>query len=145
MAALMTGSSDSARDCVQETFVRLLGAVVNNRNGTLRAYLSTIVYRLALNENARQGRRARLQVVESVSSDVSPLDEALAHEQQREVARVIRMLPEHHRDILVLRLHGGHSYEEIAEMTGVSLGTVKSRIFYAVKSARKELKKRGVV
>jgi DNA-directed RNA polymerase specialized sigma24 family protein len=47
--------------------------------------------------------------------------------------------------VLVLRLHGGHSYEEIARMTGVSLGTVKSRIFYAVKSVQKELRKRGVI
>jgi RNA polymerase sigma factor (sigma-70 family) len=63
----------------------------------------------------------------------------------REVVRAIRMLPDHLRDVLVLRLHGGHSYEEIAEMTGISLGTVKSRIFYAVKSTRNELKNRGVV
>ena len=145
MAALMTGSTDAARDCVQETFVRLLSAVVTHQRGTLRAYLSTIVYRLALKENVRQGRRTPLQAAESASSDPSPLDQTLVDEQQREVARVIRMLPGHHRDILVLRLHGGHSYEEIAEITGVSLGTVKSRIFYAVKSVQRELKNRGVV
>ena len=145
MAVLMTGSPDAARDCVQETFVRVLSAVVRDHSGSLRAYLSTIVYRLALNENARQSRQTPMQASESASPDPSPLDEALANERQREVARVIRMLPDHQRDVLILRLHGGHSYEEIAEMTGVSLGTVKSRIFYAAKSARKELKNRGAV
>jgi RNA polymerase sigma-70 factor (ECF subfamily) len=145
MAALMTGSPDAARDCVQETFVRVLNSIVHHQSGSLRAYLSTIVYRLALNENMRQTRRTSLGATEPASPDPSPLDQALANERQREVARVLRTLPDHHRDILILRLHGDHSYEEISEITGLSIGTVKSRLFYAVKSARAKLKKRGMV
>ena len=145
MASLMTGSPDAASDCVQETFVRVLNAVVDHKSGSLRAYLSTIVYRLALKENVRQRRRTPVNASECASLDLSPLEEALANEQQREVARAIRMLPDHHRNVLILRLHGGHSYEEIAEITGVTLGTVKSRVFYAVRSARNELKKRGAL
>jgi RNA polymerase sigma-70 factor (ECF subfamily) len=145
MAALMTGSADIAQDCVQETFVRVLQSATTHERGTLRAYLSTIVYRLALKENSRQTRRPRLRSVEPPSSDPSPLDATIADERHREVARVIRDLPDHHREILILRLHGEHSYEEIAEITGIPVGTVKSRIFHAVKSARLELRKRGVL
>jgi RNA polymerase sigma-70 factor (ECF subfamily) len=145
MAALMTGSTDAARDCVQETFIRVLSSAVHHQSGSLRAYLSTIVYRLALKENTRQSRRANLGATEPASPDPSPLDEALADERQREVARVLRTLPDHHRDILILRLHGDHSYQEISEITGLSLGTVKSRLFYAVKSAKSRLKNRGLV
>lgn len=145
MSALLTGSTDAARDCVQETFVRVLNSVVHNREGSLRAYLSTIAYRLALKEHTRLRRLAYAGDVEPASPDPSPLDEAIAEERQREVARVIRGLPAHHREIIVLRFHGDHSYEEIAEITGLPLGTVKSRIFHAVKSARSEMKKRGVI
>ena len=144
MAALMTGSTDAARDCVQETFVRVLSSVVHHQSGTLRAYLSTIAYRLALKENIRRSRLAPHGALEPASPDPSPLDEAIADEQQREVARVLRALPAHHREILILRLHGDHSYEEISEITGLPLGTVKSRIFHAVKLARTNMKKRGV-
>jgi RNA polymerase sigma-70 factor (ECF subfamily) len=145
MAALMTGSTDAAHDIVQETFLRIHSVVKEQYHGSFRAYLSTIVYRLALKENILRRRNTPITGIEPESSDPSPLEMALADERQREVAGVLRSLPEHHRDILIMRLHGEHSYEEIAEMTGVSLGTVKSRIFYAVKATRRELKKRGVL
>ena len=145
MAALITGSTDAARDCVQETFVRVLSSVVHHQTGTLRAYLSTIVYRLALKETIRLQRLAPSGTLEPVSPDPSPLDNAIADERQREVARVLRALPAQHREILILRLHGENSYEEIAEIMGLPLGTVKSRIFNAVKQARSMMKRRGAV
>lgn len=144
-AALLTGSTDAARDCVQETFVRVLHSVVHHHGGSLRAYLSTIAYRLALKENVHLRRRAAAGDVDTAAPDPSPLDLVIAEERQRAIVGVIRGLPSHHREILVLRLHGGHSYEEIARITGLPLGTVKSRIFHAVKSARAEMKKRGVI
>jgi RNA polymerase sigma-70 factor (ECF subfamily) len=48
------------------------------------------------------------------------------------------------REILALRYFGGHSYEEIAEITEVPIGTVKSRIFYAIKVCQEKLRERGV-
>jgi RNA polymerase sigma-70 factor (ECF subfamily) len=145
MAALMTGSTDTAQDIVQETFLRLLNRSREYYEGSFKAFLSTIVYRLALKENILRQRKKPLSEMDPQSPDSSPLEEAVSDERQREVAEVLQSLPEHHRDILLLRLYGERSYEEIAEMTGISLGTVKSRIFYAVKATRKELKKRGVL
>jgi RNA polymerase sigma-70 factor (ECF subfamily) len=145
MAALMTGSTDAAQDIVQETFLRLLNGSRDYYKGSFRGFLSTIVYRLSLKENISRQRRKPFSEIEPRSPDPSPLELAVSDERQREVAGVLRSLPEHHRDVLILRLYGDRSYEEIAEMTGVSIGTVKSRIFYAVKAIRKELKKRGVL
>ena len=145
IAALMTGSRDAAHDCVQEAFVRILRADIRHRDGSLRAYLSTIVYRLALKENIRRNKHASLPGDSPESLDLSPLDSTLADERQRGVRRVLESLPGVQRDVLVLRLHGGHSYEDIAGITGVSIGTVKSRMFYAVKAAQKELRKRGLI
>ena len=145
MAALMTGSADSARDCVQETFLRILNSAVHDRSGSFRAYLSTITYRLALKEKMRLNRLVSPGAMEPASPDPSPLDAVITDERQREVARVLLALPAHHREILILRLHGEHSYEEIAEIAEIPLGTVKSRVFHAVKSARIQMKQRGVV
>jgi len=143
MAALLTGSPDAARDCVQETFSRLLHAVIRHRRSSLNAYLSTITYRLAVREHLRVVKMDG--VTEPSASDPSPLERVIADERQREVSRVLQTLQPAHREILVLRFYGEHSYEEIAAITGVPLGTVKSRIFHAVKSARIELNRRGVV
>jgi len=144
MAALIVGSTDAARDCVQETFVRVLRSTVHHQTGTLQAYLSTIAYRLALKESIRLRRLVPQGSPEAASPGPSPLEDAIAGERQREVARALQSLPPRHREILILRLHGEHSYEEIAEMTGLPLGTVKSRIFYAVRQIRTMMKKRGV-
>jgi RNA polymerase sigma-70 factor (ECF subfamily) len=143
MTALMTGSTNAARDCVQETFVRILNSAVHPQAGSVDAYLSTIAYRLALKEILRLRRLSHSDTMEPVSPDPSPLDHAIADERQREVAQALRELTSQHREILILRLHGGHTYEEIAEITGLPLGTVKSRIFNAVKQARTLMKNRG--
>ena len=144
MTALMTGSADAAHDCVQETFVRALNSAIHHHQGSLRTYLSTIAYRLALTERARRNRLGAIEELDPRSPDPSPLDNAIANEREREVARMLQALPAHFREILILRLHGEHSYEDIADITGLPLGTVKSRIFYAVKAARLEMKKRGM-
>jgi RNA polymerase sigma-70 factor (ECF subfamily) len=44
------------------------------------------------------------------------------------IDRAVEQLPEHHRVVFVLREMEGKTYEEIAEITGVNLGTVKSRL-----------------
>jgi len=145
MGALITGSADSAKDLVQETFLRVVNHAPERRDGTLRAYLSTIAFRLALKEKERFRRDLHEMGEDLPATDASPLESTVRSEEEREVLKVLTALPETQREILVLRFYGEHSYEEIAQMTGLPVGTVKSRIFYAVKASQKELRKRGVL
>jgi RNA polymerase sigma-70 factor (ECF subfamily) len=142
-AFLITGSSAVAQDLVQESFIEIYRRAPVHRNGSLGAYLSTTVYHLALKEKKRSGRMVPIDRFDPDSLDESPLVDVLKGERDRAVTRAIRSLDSGHRDILILRFYGGHSYPEIARMTGLPLGTVKSRIFYAVKSCRKRLKEKG--
>jgi len=144
LAAMMTGSPDAARDCVQEAFVRLLHAQIRHHEGSVRTYLSTIVFRLAVKEDARQ-KRSDVYVPETSSGDPDPLQLALRTEEEREVARALCSLTQQHREVLVLRFYGDHSYDEIAALTSVPIGTVKSRIFNAVKAVRAQLQERGAL
>jgi len=66
-------------------------------------------------------------------------------ETDRLIVRAIHMLAIEHREVLTLRFFGGHSYEEIARMMEIPIGTVKSRIFYAMKTCREKLKEQGVL
>jgi len=129
---------------VQETFIRALNAELKNTVGTVQGYLATIAYRLALKETKRARRNVELNEFDQLDQKPNPLDIVLINERDRLVADAIRSLDVDHRDALVLRFYGGHSFDEIAGLLKIPPGTVKSRVFYAVKSCRQLLREKGV-
>jgi RNA polymerase sigma-70 factor (ECF subfamily) len=145
LALLIVGSGAAADDIVQETFVRALRADIAHRRGTVGGFLGTIAYRLAIKEARRTDRADRLDGIDIPDPAQDPLDTLLTNERDRLVAETIRSLDTPHRDVLLLRFYGGHSYEEISDLTETPLGTVKSRIFYAVKTCRERLREKGVI
>ncbi len=145
LALLITRSGAAAEDVVQETFVRALRATIKDTSGTVHGLLGTIAYRLALKEAQRMRRYVSLDKLERSDYGESPMEQLLKDERQRFIARAIGSLNAEHRDVLLLRCYGGHSYEEIARLLDVPIGTVKSRIFYAVKSCREILRRKGVL
>jgi RNA polymerase sigma-70 factor (ECF subfamily) len=145
LALLITGSADSAHDVVQETFLRAFRAEINNFKGSVRGYLGTIAYRLALKEIKQEKRKIQLEGQNLIDERHNPLDHILENERDRQIAETIKSLDPEHRDVLTLRFYGGYSYDEIARLLQIPIGTVKSRIFYAVKTCREILKKKGVL
>ncbi|MCF7810909.1 RNA polymerase sigma factor [bacterium] len=144
VAMLITGSLSSAQDAAQEAFIRLINVREQNHDGSFNAYITRITYNFALKEKARLFRLQSLDNVD-VPDDSNPIGDALKNEKDKTLADAIQSLTDDHKDILVLRLYGELSYEEIAAELDVPLGTVKSRIFYAVKTCREELRKRGIL
>jgi len=145
LTALITGSIDAAKDIAQETFFRLLRVRQQHDEGNFKAYVSTIAFRLALKEKARVRRAKHAENPESPGDTPSPLETVVQAEEQKQIVRVIQLLPDHYREIIVLRFYGEQSYEEMAETLAIPIGTVKSRIFYAVKACREQLEKRGML
>jgi len=144
LALFITGSGAAADDIVQETFVRALRAKIKHTKGTVQGFLSTIAYRLALKEAKRTSRHIKIGDIDLPHQGESALDKVLEDERDRLVAEAIRNLDAKHRDVLILRFYCGYSYEETAEILEIPLGTVKSRIFHAVKSCREILRQKGV-
>jgi len=144
-AFLVTGSLATAKDLVQEAFLRLLRCQPQHQRGSFKAYLATIAFRLALKEKARAQRHTDIDNFEFSDQAVSPLDTVLRKERDRQLAAVITALPDHHRLVLVLRFYGEHSYEEIARILELPLGTVKSRLFNAVQACRHGMREKGIV
>lgn len=145
LALMLTGSPEFAQDAAQEAFVRLLKANPHPERGTLRGYLTTIVYHFALKEHRRTGRYQDIESHSLEDESPSALEQIVRSERERLVVRAIRALDDAHRTTLALRFYGNHTYEEIASLTSVPLGTVKSRLFYAVKQCREWLKEKGVL
>jgi RNA polymerase sigma-70 factor (ECF subfamily) len=130
----MTRSQEDARELTQETFLSAYQAIARWRPD---AALSTWLFRIARNQALDRLRRA--QRVEFVTFDEAqladipastPTPEAALQARQRIKALedALARLTVEHREILLLRDIEEMPYEDIAEVLGISLGTVKSRI-----------------
>jgi len=133
---------EEAVDLAQETFVRVYFAI--DRYHTQFAF-STYIYRIATNlaiSEIRRRKRRRLlsltglfqneadEAVEFQPPDQKPLADTVMVDEERDqtIARAIAALPEKYRIPIILRDIEGRSYDEVADIMGLGLGTTKSRI-----------------
>ncbi len=145
---------EEAVDLAQETFVRVYFAL--ERYHTEYAF-STYIYRIATNlaiSELRKRKRRNLvsltgffQYGDDEEEDFQPVDpkvlpdaDLVENEQSRMIAKAIATLPEKYRAPIVLREIEGKSYEEIAVILELGLGTTKSRISRARGLLKEKLK-----
>ena len=125
--------SDGADDLLQETFVQALrrprraGETVSPR-----AWLFGIARHVGI--SAFRRTKVMGQLPESVAAKVAQVDQRLA-----EMRQAIAKLPQETRETLELRLADDLSYEEIAVVLEIPVGTVRSRLHNAVKKLREEM------
>jgi DNA-directed RNA polymerase specialized sigma24 family protein len=128
--ATITGSTESARDAVNEAFVRALRSRSQFRGGSLAAW----VWRIAVNA-AREQRRSDERAALNGSLDPAPLHPG----RHPEVAEAIRTLPPRRRLVVFLRYFADFSYAEIAEALEISEGTVAATLSEARAALREPL------
>jgi len=134
----LTGSEAAAEDVTQECFLALLdGAAYDPQHGALRTYLLGIARHRAIRRVRALERDS--EDTEDAPDTIDPLGELLAAERTEMVCRAVATLPLPQREALVLFEYEELSMEEIAEVTGVEVGAVKSRLFRARESLRKRL------
>jgi RNA polymerase sigma-70 factor (ECF subfamily) len=138
----LIGDRERAEDLVQETFIRVYKHIRRfDRTKKFSTWVYTIASNLAKNELRNRSRNPIVlfqHIVKDWEDDHKPLefidnsqrpDDLFMRRHLKEVIdRAVEKLPAHHRIVFVLRETEGKSYEEIAEITGCSLGTVKSRL-----------------
>ncbi len=150
----LTGNHADAQDLAQEVFVR---AYTNLKSFRQEAGLGTWLHRIAINQWANMQRRQKFtnlvslddpvqtesgdlaRTVASADQDGDPAGALEEKELQSAVQQALRSLSEEYRTVLVLREIEGYSYEEIAEIAGCSLGTVKSRLSRARQALREKM------
>ena len=149
------GREEDARDVCQETFLRAFRALPGFRG---QAKFSSWLYRIALNlcrDWMRRERRARLV---QPPEDVDLMELAVAAEpsesieelvsrkdQARVVERAMAILSEEQRTAIVLKEYHGLTFQEIADVVGCPLSTVKTRLYQGLTVLRRELAKGGRV
>jgi RNA polymerase sigma-70 factor (ECF subfamily) len=135
----LIGSAADAEDAVQEAFLGLLrpGCAYDAERCGIRTYLFGAVRNQCL-KRLRQGSRTQNRERERADGP-TPETEALRGEIAEAVARAITALPETQREVLILAHYEQLPLAEIAEITGLEIGAVKSRLQRARATLREVL------
>ena len=145
-AYLITGDREEAKDVLQEVFVAVWKwrHTYNPQKGEFATWL----HRITLNKCSKKRRKRRvifssLEEEENIgyypNTENLPEDIIISREEYERLMKALSSLDTKHRSVLVLRFFNELSYDQIASIVGISLGTVKSRIHYALKALREEL------
>jgi RNA polymerase sigma-70 factor, ECF subfamily len=151
LAYRVIGREEDARDVVQETFLRAFRALPGFKG---QAKFSSWLYRIALNlcrDWIRRQRRAPvMQAPEGVelvdlASERGPVESIEDLVSRRELSEVVadamKLLPDEQRTAIILKEYHGMTFQEIADMQGCPLSTVKTRLYQGLSVLRRHLEK----
>ena len=132
----MVPDRDQASDCVQEAFFSAYRNMRSFRGGSVRSWLSRIAINAAMDIQRLRKRRPADPYPEleddswqpPADASADPVTTSLTSERHRALNDALAQVTDDQRTAIVLYDVEGYDYGEIASMTGVSLGTVKSRI-----------------
>src|SRR6266536_1536212 len=153
LAYRVIGREEDARDVCQETFLRAYRALPGFRG---QAKFSSWLYRIALNLCRDWMRRERRQPIVQLPEDVDVMELAAARgpsesiedrvarqDLTRIVERAMALLPEEQRTAIGLKEYQGLTFQEIADLQGCPLSTVKTRLYQGLTVLRRELARAG--
>lgn len=150
----MVGDYEAALDLTQEIFLKVYGSLGRYRS---EYKFSTWIYKIAHNAAIDHLRRCSIRAQPMVKEadgnqyelglegeSQSPERESERMERRREIESVVHALPAAYRELIILRHSQDLTYEEIVEVTGLPLGTVKNRLFRAREMMRNQFVERGI-
>jgi len=150
----MVGNYESALDLTQEIFIKVYSSL---RRYRAEFKFSTWIYKIAHNsavDHLRRNTTREQSLVMGSEGDhfdmpvecgrLSPEQESERKERRVEIESVVRTLPANYRELIILRHSQDLSYEEIVEVTGLPLGTVKNRLFRAREMMRVQFVEKGI-
>jgi RNA polymerase sigma-70 factor (ECF subfamily) len=153
VAYRLLGQEADALDAVQDGFIKALTHLSGFRGqSSFKTWLLRVVSNAALDLGRKRGRRETLSLDAAPANDprVGPpltfQDPTCGLEQadlRRLLDEALATLPEAQRRTFVLHADGELSYREVAEVLGISIGTVMSRLFYARQKLRAYLARRS--
>ena|SRR6266436_91089 len=136
----LSGNENDACELTQETFARLLAKGGQLRDGSkVKSWLFTTLYRVFLGWKSRERRLPHLEI-SSVEHELPPIAAELVDTMERDTVReALLEIDERYRTPLTLYYLEEHSYEEIAELLEIPIGTVMSRLSRAKALMREAL------
>jgi len=137
------GDNNYAEDLTQKTFLRLYGY---RQRYQPKAKLKTFIYLLArrvwIDHCRAEGRRreGNEQLLEQAELERDSREQPLLDGARERVRQALQGLSEEMRTVVVMSIYQGFKYREIADIMEIPLGTVKTRMYHALKKIEKELR-----
>lgn len=141
-AARLTGSTESARDVVQETFLRLCRADRTEVEPHLAQWLFTVCRNRALEIARKETRMKTLTAVDAGETLSTEPSQAAQIEQRETLSRVLRLmdtLPVNQQEVVRLKFQSDLSYRDIATITGLSVTNVGYLLHTAIQKLRERM------
>lgn len=146
----MCANQEDAQDCLQEAMLRIYRSISGFKG---QSSFSTWIYRVTMNTCLDELRKKKNKQTTSLDGLLdtgwSPSDDydtpehhAIEDERKKAIRGAIAELPEDMRSVIVLRDIEGFSYDEIAVMLGINVGTIKSRISRGREKLREKIRKK---
>lgn len=137
-AMRLTGDLDTARDVVQDTFLRLCRQPRDRVEGHVAAWLFTVCRRRALDVTQKQARMRSLDADPDRQPASQPTQEALVERQESaaQILALLEKLPPREQEVVRLKLQNELSYREISRVTGLSVSNVGYLIHTAIRKMR---------
>lgn len=142
-AMRITHDREMAADIFQETFMKVFQRRSTYKVGsTFKPWLYRICLNLCRDRFRKRSRRPEVELNDhSHMSDPAPGPDEVAEKRRRgeRVRQAIANLSDKHREVLILAQYQSLSYPEISEVLGIPVGTVKSRVHFAIKKLAEDL------
>ena len=139
----IVGSHEDADDILQDAFVKIWRALPDFRG---ESSVSTWMWRIATNEAMTFLRRKRVRAALQFSSISAEVERSIdgdpyfnGDEAERKLAKAIAKLPDKQRAVFCMRYYQDLPYEQIAEITGTSVGALKASFHIAQEKIKEEL------
>lgn len=142
-AARFTGDVESARDVVQDAFVKLCREDPAELNGRLAPWLYTVCRNRALDVRKKEGRMQALQQTEAEAqpdASAGPGRRAIAREEHALVLEAVAALPANQQEAFRLKFEHGLTYRDISRVMNMPLSTVNYTIAQALSAVRERLR-----
>ena len=146
----LTGHQDDAEDLVQDLLIKIYPRLEEMQGiEKLSSWLSRVLYRIFI-DKVRRDKRSPIDLMgkdesiyeSQISEEGDPLNTVNSELNQKVVSSALQELKEDHRLLIMLHDVEGYSLQEINKITGVEIGTIKSRLSRARKKIREIIQKR---
>ena len=153
---MMVKDGDVADDIFQETFIKAVRVIDEGRytdNGRFLSWILRIAHTQVIDHFRAQKQNRQLNEAEAGYDVLGTLrlaertveDEIVCEQIASDVRRMVELLPDEQREVVMMRYYSGLSFKEIAEQTGVSINTALGRMRYALINLRKMIKEKNLI
>lgn len=153
---MMVKDRDVADDIFQETFIKAVRVIDDGRytdNGKFLSWILRIAHNQVIDHFRAQKQSRQVTEAEAGYDVLGTLrfaertveDELVSSQIENDVRRLVELLPDERREVVMMRYYGGLSFKEIAEQTDVSINTALGRMRYALINLRRMIKEKNLV